>query len=58
MMIDMTGMPTDGLVTFDNMMVELVANGLHIAPLASSIWAEVLRELEARRQPNKKGGDY
>ena len=57
MMIDATSVPTDALVAFDNMMVELVAKGVHLAPLASLIWAEVLRELEARLQPNKKGGD-
>ena len=47
-MIDATSVPTDALVAFDNMMVELVAKGVHIAPLASSIWADVLRELEVR----------
>ena len=47
-MIDAASVATDELVAFDNMMVELVAKGVHIAPFASSIWAEVLRELEVR----------
>ena len=54
-MIDVVSVQTDAPVAFDNMMVELVAKGVHIAPLASSNWAEVLLELEVRPQPNKKG---
>lgn len=47
-MIDAARVQTDELVAFDNMMVDLVAKGVHITPLASSIWAHVLREIEVR----------
>lgn len=57
-MIDAASLSTETLEAFDDMMVETVLKVEIFAPLASSIWAEVLRELDVRKRVKLMSGSY
>lgn len=57
-MIDTTGMKTEALEAYDDMMVECVVKVDNFAGIASLVWTDVLKELDKRGRVKLASGSY
>ncbi len=56
--IDAQSLTDEALLSYDDMMIECLTKIEHFSPLATSIWAEVLRELDLRKLVELVSGSY
>jgi hypothetical protein len=56
--IDAASVKIEALLAYDDMMVECVTKVEKLAPLAVSIWTDVLKELDRRGKVQLVSGSY
>jgi hypothetical protein len=56
--IDAASLKLEALIAYDKMMIECALTVKNIAPLAVSIWTDVLKELDRRGKVRLVGGSY
>ena len=56
--IDAASVKIEALLAYDDMMVECVTKAEKLAPLAVSIWTDVLKELDRRGKVQLVSGSY
>jgi hypothetical protein len=57
-MFDASNVTTDALVDFDSMMIECAIKVEKVAPLALSLWSDILKELDRRGKVQLVSGSY
>lgn len=56
--IDAASLTLEALIAYDEMMIECVPTVRKFAPLAASVWTEVLKELDRRGKVRLLSGSY